>query len=1259
MANTLVQWRSAIGSHYNFIKFKDSYNLWYLFVRMQSLLDQYGPVILPMFINFPYCYLFIAMCTWQVKVVMESSKINKERLRTTNATSTTSMESNQEAHQITNANTISATSNISNTAVSATFTFANIVFCLLILLLILMLCGDVPPNPGPMKFCHLNARSILSGVDLDTHIDDQYSLLDDIYECLVYINEFDVIAISETWLKDNVREDALDLAGYQLPLCKNRATRGGGVMLYVRDYIGAIHRPDLESNDTEVLWVELRLKDKKVLFATCYRPPGASALQVDAFIDSFSNQIENAMNENPDALIMVGDFNDRCTHWDDRHDRSEMGLKFYNYLNDVNLFQLVNEPTRITEDSASLLDLIVTDSPGYIDNINVLPPIGDLDHNIVCGHLQFVTDKPASIRRTVWHYDRANFDDLNTEFLNAPWNTAFMLYNNVNEILEFYYELLKIGMEAHIPKRHINKRKKDKPWMTGYIRHLLLLRNRLNGEYNKCLRLEVKAERNRMRNLCKREIKAAKARYRAGQTSKLADPNIGPKKFWGIMKELYGSKVKAAIPPLIDNNVTYSTNIEKANLFAKYFASQCSLDPPSEGYALPPLNYLTDSRLTTVDFDVILVRNIMSKLNTSKANGPDGVSNRVLKECADSLSIPLTDLFNKSMSEGVFPTLWKLSNISPVYKKAFRYLKENYRPVSLLPCMSKIMERIVYNAMYNFFKAHGLLGERNSGFKEKDSTINQLVHLCHQIYQGLDNAKDICLVFLDVSKAFDKVYHPALLHKLERMGIAGNLLSWIGSYLENRRQVVVINGVSSDEKGINASVPQGSILGPLLFLAYVNDIVDDLETTPYLFADDTSLFCPIDPKNMQTAFDKVNRDLVKMEDWAAQWRVTFNASKTVYMIISNRKNIVYPSLFLNGQRLTRVYDHKHLGMVFSHDMKWGAHIDSVLQKAFARLNGIRRLRMVVPRTIRETLYKALVLPIVEYGSVLIDNCSALLKQMLERLHRNAAVIVTGAFKTTSYVRLLDELGWDTLDDRRKLSRLCLLKKMQLSKQAAHNNKPDNILVRPYLFNLLPGTVGDRAGYVLRNAGKIDNVRTRLIVSYNSFLPKTIRDWNSLFIAYWQIEHANTSLQNTGSIDSFKARYRKEYLRSPNALNNLDYNNGNIHHTRLRLGLSHLRAHLFSHNLIDNPTCQFCNLEPETTDHYILRCPTYNNVRVRFLMDIANLLEPQYIASLDDSKIISIFLYGDVELGYDTNKQLFTMAQTFLVDSKRFNMRVLR
>ncbi len=710
---------------------------------------------------------------------------------------------------------------------------------------------------------------------------------------------------------------------------------------------------------------------------------------------------------------------------------------------------------------------------------------------------------------------------------------------------------------------------------------------------------------------------------------------------------------------MIDNDTTYSTNIEKANLFADYFSDQCSLPPPPPDYTLPPIQYpLTINTIDNVVFEVDTVCKIMKSINVSKATGPDGIGNKLLRECADSLAIPLTDLFNKSMSDGIFPDTWKLSHISPVYKKAFRYLKENYRPVSLLSCMSKVMERIVYNALYSFLKKFGLLTERNSGFKERDSTVNQLIHLCNRIYKGLDDSKDICLVFLDVSKAFDKVYHPALLQKLKTMGVSGNLLTWISSYLSDRKQKVVINGVKSDPKSINASVPQGSILGPLLFLVYVNDIVDDLETLPYLFADDTSLFSTIDPKNTVETFNKINNDLEKLAHWSAQWRVTFNAAKTVYMIISNRKNVVYPSLYLHGQLLNRVESHKHLGITFSSDMKWTSHIESILSKAFSRLNGIRRIGHVVSRKVRESLYNALVLPVIEYGSILYDNCSFMLGQRLERLHRQAAVVVTRSFRNTSYVRLLDELGWNNLEDRRKLQRFSLFKKMSISKVALKSGETDKMLVPSYLCDLVPSTIGDRVGYVLRNAGKLDAPKTRLVPSYNSFLPKTIREWNAL-MSQGNVGSPGQRLSTATSIDSFKAIYKREFFRTCNPFFKIDHEGGNVHHTRLRLGLSHLRAHLFKNNLISDPVCQFCNLEVETIEHYLLRCPTYTVHRVRYLMDLSTILEPPYVAGLNDEKIVNVLLYGDIDLEQVINEQLFIMAQTFIVNSKRFAPRILQ
>ena len=199
----------------------------------------------------------------------------------------------------------------------------------------------------------------------------------------------------------------------------------------------------------------------------------------------------------------------------------------------------------------------------------------------------------------------------------------------------------------------------------------------------------------------------------------------------------------------------------------------------------------------------------------------------------------------------------------------------------------------------------------------------------------------MCIVFLDVSKAFDKVYHRGLLHKLEQLGICGNLLKWLESYLKDRKQKVVINGKMSDPKSINASVPQGSILGPLLFLVYVNDLVDDLQTTPYLFADDTSLLATINPKNVVSTFSDMNNDLETLSNWANQWRVTFNASKTVYMIISNKSKVPrYPDLYLHGERLTKVTSHKHLGVTLTSNMSWNLHIDAALKNTSGTLHMI-------------------------------------------------------------------------------------------------------------------------------------------------------------------------------------------------------------------------------------------------------------------------------------------------------------------------------
>ena len=254
------------------------------------------------------------------------------------------------------------------------------------------------------------------------------------------------------------------------------------------------------------------------------------------------------------------------------------------------------------------------------------------------------------------------------------------------------------------------------------------------------------------------------------------------------------------------------------------------------------LHYLTDNRLSSASFSQDDIAKIIQNLDPNKAHGHDNISIRMLKICGSSIYKPLEMIFKQCIETGVFPSEWKKANIVPIHKKGDKQTLENYRPVSLLPICGKILERLMFNEMFNFFIENKLISSNQSGFKPGDSCINQLLSITHEIYESFDVGLEVRSVFLDISKAFDKVWHDGIIYKLTQNGISRNLLKLLEDFLKERKQRVVLNGQVSTWKNINAGVPQGSILGPLLFLIYINDLTEGLTTNVKLFADDTSLF---------------------------------------------------------------------------------------------------------------------------------------------------------------------------------------------------------------------------------------------------------------------------------------------------------------------------------------------------------------------------------------------------------------------------------
>ena len=282
------------------------------------------------------------------------------------------------------------------------------------------------------------------------------------------------------------------------------------------------------------------------------------------------------------------------------------------------------------------------------------------------------------------------------------------------------------------------------------------------------------------------------------------------------------------------------------------------------------------------------VIDVIQNLKPNKACGFDQISHISLIESLSILALPISTLFNKSLNLGQFPDNWKMANVLSVFKGKDPSIVSNYRPISLLSCLGKVSERCIFKHLFNYLRGNNLISINQSGFTPGDSTTNLLVSICLDVCTSLDNQRDIQLIFFDISKAFDKVWHMGLLFKLETIGIKGNLLSWFHNYLSNRKQRIVLNGKTSSWKFVNAGVPQGSVLGPLMFLIYINDISLNLSCKTSLFADDTSLSKQI--TNRQVCELELQNDLKTIETSAEKWKVTFNPQKSDALLVSRKVN---------------------------------------------------------------------------------------------------------------------------------------------------------------------------------------------------------------------------------------------------------------------------------------------------------------------------------------------------------------------------------
>ena len=383
----------------------------------------------------------------------------------------------------------------------------------------------------------------------------------------------------------------------------------------------------------------------------------------------------------------------------------------------------------------------------------------------------------------------------------------------------------------------------------------------------------------RLRNKSVNACRIAKKKYLSKLTASLRDKsNLYRNSWWNTIKSLIGiSRKSNSIPALLCNGIQYVSAVDKAMLFNDYFTAQSTVN---DTHSQIPPNQIPDNKLSNIIITETDVRDVLLSLDTSKATGPDLLNPRLLKEGANELASPLCILFNSSLQLGIFPNSWKIANVIPVHKKNEKNDVKNYRPISLLSIVGKVMERCVFKYVHNFLNDYNLITDCQSGFRPGDSTINQLLNITNDLGRAIDSGREVRIVFCDISKAFDRVWHKGLIHKLINIGLDGKVIEWFKNYLTDRKQKVIINGVESYLSDITAGVPQGSILGPLLFVIFINDIVTDIGSIVKLFADDTSVYVIVDSPLL--AAERLNSDMEKIYLWSKACLVDFNPQKGMY-----------------------------------------------------------------------------------------------------------------------------------------------------------------------------------------------------------------------------------------------------------------------------------------------------------------------------------------------------------------------------------------
>jgi hypothetical protein len=659
-------------------------------------------------------------------------------------------------------------------------------------------------------------------------------------------------------------------------------------------------------------------------------------------------------------------------------------------------------------------------------------------------------------------------------------------------IITGYVSTLMLSLNSMSQQRLVPLLRRSIPWLSPHLKRLTRKKQRL---YNKAKRTHKDlhwAQYKSLKCALTKALRKARWDYINGiLQSGLDEGNTKP--FW---RYIYSQKNdRSGIAPLREDGKLHSDGLHKAAILNRQFVSvftreEAGNDTKLAGPSYPPTREL--------DINVSGVEKLLKNINPSKAAGPDQIPCRILKELSASLAPILTAIFNQSISSGILPKLWLDAHVAPVFKKGQSCLPENYRPVSLTCVPCKILEHIICSHLRDHMDTHGILSQFQHGFRARHSCETQLLVTLTDLFNSRDKGLQVDCAILDFSKAFDKVPHKRLISKLRLYGIDDPIQRWIQAFLTGRTQCVRVDGQFSEKSDVTSGVPQGTVLGPLLFLIFINDLptVIDPHTTCRLFADDCLIY-----RNIHSLSDQVQlqKDLDSLQEWSITWGMHFNPKKCNIMTIS-RSKLLTKFYQLGDSILDHVDMCAYLGVNISNTMSWSGHISTVAKKANSRLGFLKRNLRNCPQKLKRMAYVSLVRSQMEYGCAIWDPHLAKDKNALEQVQRKAARWITASYSyRISVTNLLKDLGLDDLQNRRRNAKLVLMYKI------VH----DLVAVSVSDIGLVRADPRTRAAH----HHKFKHLSSKTTEHQHSFVCSIINEWNSL----------PASMAEAGTVDSFKCQ----------------------------------------------------------------------------------------------------------------------------------------